>query len=116
MSDMPYRKYPFGPTADAYFRVIDEMEIAGVISITQVARDDYHMYEIKETRTAARQQLLTLSAKEQSHLKKIWSAWSHASTAEILTFTTNHIPYRDTLPGDIIAYELIEGESSHTVF
>ncbi len=115
ISGLMYQKYSFGPVTDIYFRLIDEMEQDGSIVITQIIRDDYHMYEIKETRLAKRHKISTLTAKSETQIKKVWEAWSEASTAEIESFTNNHIPYKETSEGETINYELAKMESPHTI-
>ncbi len=116
MSGLSYRKIAFGPVADVYFRLLEEMEVGGVINIKQIYRDDYHMYEIEETRTSAKKPLATLSKKEQSHLEKIWGQWEKSSTAEITKFTTEQIPYQNSQDGEIIDYALIEEEDSYNIY
>lgn len=116
LSGVTYRKIDFGPVADAYFRIIDELEQDGAINIKQVLRDDYHMYEIEETRASLKTKLTTLSKQEQLHLSKIWKQWQNASTFEIVKFTQEQAPYTQALPGQVISYELILEEAAHTVF
>ena len=116
LSGLSYRKITFGPVADVYFRLLEEMEVAGIINIKQIYRDDYHMYEIEETRASSRKILGTLSKKEQTHLGKIWTQWEKSSTAEILKFTTEHSPYQNSLDGEMITYELIKEEDSYNLY
>lgn len=114
ISGMPYRKYTFGPAADSYFRLIEEMEIAGEINIMQIARDDYHMYEIKETRSGQRKKT-NLTDKKNTLLATITRAWLDATTADISNFINDQTAYRKTLSGDIIDYQLILEEDPHQV-
>ena len=116
LSGLSYRKIAFGPVADVYFRLLEEMEVGGIINIKQIYRDDYHMYEIEETRTSAKKTLTSLSKKELTHLGKIWSQWENSSTAEITKFTTEQIPYQKSLDGEIIDYDLITEEDSYNIY
>jgi transcriptional regulator with XRE-family HTH domain len=116
MSGQTYRKTDFGPVSDAFFRILEEMEQDGGVNIKQIYRDDYHMYEIEETRASAKLQLSLLSKKERTHISKIWKQWEKASTAEIVKFTQEQKPYVQSLHGQIVAYELILEEAPHTVF
>jgi transcriptional regulator with XRE-family HTH domain len=116
LSGFAYRKITFGPVADVYFRLLEEMEIAGIINIKQIYRDDYHMYEIEETRASAKKIFTKLSKKEQVHLSKIWTQWEKSSTAEILKFTTEQAPYTNSQDGEIIDYELIKNEDSYNLY
>lgn len=116
ISNVPYRHIDFGPVADVYFRLLEEMEQEGTVNIKQIYRDDYHMYEIEETRASTKKSLDKLSTKEIAHLKKIWKQWEKSSTAEITKFTIEQAPYRDSLPGEIIDYKLIKQEDSYNVY
>ena len=107
LSGVSYRHTDFGPLADVYFRLLEEMEAGGVVNIKQIYRDDYHMYEIEETRTSTKKQLSELSKKELAHLETIWTQWRDASTAEIVAFTSEQAPYRDSVVGEIIQYTSI---------
>lgn len=115
MSHMNYRKHAYGIAPDALFRLLDTLEGNGTIVITQILRDDYHMYELSETRAAAATPLLHLSPAEQEHITAIWAAWAAATTAEITAFTTNQSPYRLTAVGDIVSYDHILADDAHTV-
>jgi transcriptional regulator with XRE-family HTH domain len=115
MSGMTYRHYEFGPAADAYFRLVEEMELRGDISITQVARENYHMYEIKESRGSARQPLHLLTKRDTDTLTAVFHAWRDASTAELTKFIMAQAPLRETSLGEEIPYELIRQEAPHLV-
>ena len=116
MSGVAYRKVEFGPVADVYFRLLEEMEQGGVINIKQIYRDDYNMYEIEETRVSEKTALNLLTKKEQLHVAKVWKQWQEASTAEIVKFTHEQVPYKETMLGHIISYELITKEDAHMVY
>jgi DNA-binding XRE family transcriptional regulator/uncharacterized phage-associated protein len=116
LSGVSYRKINFGPVADVYFRLLEEMEQSGIVNIKQIYRDDYHMYEIEETRASARKTQKRLSSAELTHLRKIWAQWEIASTAEITKFTVDQRPYADAVVGEIISYEAIKLEDSYNVY
>lgn len=115
MSGMIYRHYEFGPAADAYFRLIEEMELRGDINITQVTRDDYHMYEIKEARAAGRQKLNLLTKRDVATLTAVFHAWKNAPTAELTKFIMTQAPLTETAVGEEIPYHLILKEEAHLV-
>lgn len=115
LSGMTYRKSDFGPTTDAFYRLIDDMERAGSITITQVLRDDYHMYEIKESRGSARTTLTLLSSKEQQRLADLCHAWAQSTTAELQQFIMAQRPMSETSVGSDIPYKLILDEEPHLV-
>jgi len=116
MSGVTYRHTDFGPLADVYFRLLEEMESGGVVNIKQIYRDDYHMYEIEETRTSAKKPLSELNKKELTHIQTIWTTWQEASTAEIVTFTSEQAPYQHSVPGEIISYDAILGTESYNLY
>jgi DNA-binding XRE family transcriptional regulator len=116
MSGISYRKIAFGPVPDAYFRLVEEMEEKGELNIKQVLREDYHMYEIEETRASASQKLTLLSKAELEHIHKIWKKWKDARTNEIVTFTHNQLPYFLSRDGEIIPYELITQMAKEDVY
>ncbi len=116
LSDLSYRKIAFGPVADSYFRLLEEMEQGGVINIKQIYRDDYHMYEIEETRASVKKSLGLLSKKELAHVHKIWQQWEKASTAEITKFVCDQTPYVQSVLGEHIDYALIKEEDSYNVY
>ncbi len=115
-SGVAYRHTDFGPLSDVYFRLLEEMEAGGVVNIKQIYRDDYHMYEIEETRTSAKKPLSELNKKELADIETIWTAWKDASTAEIVTFTSEQAPYHDSVSGEIISYESILGVESYNLY
>ncbi len=116
MSGLPYRKIDFGPMADAYFRLLEEMEQRGSINVKQIYRDDYHMYEIEETRASEKMVLALLNTRERALIEKIWNQWQNASTAEITKFTQEQAPYRESVSGEVIPYTLISQEDSYSIF
>jgi transcriptional regulator with XRE-family HTH domain len=116
MSGVAYRKIEFGPVADVYFRLLEEMEQGGVINIKQIYRDDYHMYEIEETRASEKTALNLLTKKEQTHLANVWKQWQEALTSEIVKFTHEQAPYKETFLGQIISYELITKEDAYMLY
>jgi transcriptional regulator with XRE-family HTH domain len=116
MSGLSYRKIAFGPVADAYFRLVEEMEEKGELNIKQVLREDYHMYEIEETRASAGQALDLLSKAELKHIHQVWKKWEDAKTNEIVGFTHKQLPYFLSRDGEVIPYELIKQVDAELVY
>lgn len=116
LSGLAYRKINFGPVADEYFRLLEEMEQGGIINVKQIYRDDYHMYELEETRASSKKPFSLLSKKAQTHLNKIWTQWEKASTAEITHFVSQQIPSKESLASEVIKYELIKAEDSYNLY
>ena len=115
MSGMTYRKQSYGPVCDTFHRLIDEMERDGSLTITQILRDDYHMYEIKESRGSARTKLQHLSTKEQKRFHELCGVWGTIPTAELQQFIMAGRPISETAEGSDIDYALISTEEPHLV-
>ncbi len=114
MSGIPYRRQAYGPTIDNYLTLVEELEYNGTIVITQVLRDDYHMYEISETRFSQKKPITHLTQKEQKTIVAVTTAWCDAPTATLTTFIEAQLPYRETTVGNIIPYErILETEHHH---
>lgn len=116
MSGMRYRKLAYGPVADGHLSLMEDMELTGDLNITQVLREDYHMYEITETRAAARMKLDTLSREEVKLLKTIWKKWQAADTNEIVRFVALQAPYVEAVDGDFLSYESILREPETHIY
>lgn len=115
MSGIPYRRQAYGPTIDNYLTLIEELEYNGTIVITQVLREDYHMYEITESRFSQKKPITHLTAKEQKTITAITTAWCDAPTATLTTFIEAQLPYRETTIGHIIPYERILEAEHHQI-
>lgn len=117
MSGMTYRKNTFGPVPSEYFTALEELEHEGRIDIAKLKRDDgADMYEITETRSSERGELDCIDTSETSLMKEVWSKWKDATTAEIVHFTHEQIPYKFAFANEVIPYELITQEDPKHVF
>jgi DNA-binding XRE family transcriptional regulator/uncharacterized phage-associated protein len=117
MSGMTYRKQAYGPVPSEYFTALEELERDGQIIVTKHKREDgTDMYEITETQSSERIKLNDINAHETSLMKAIWSKWKDATTAEIVHFTHEQIPYKFAFPDEVIPYELITQEDPKHVF
>lgn len=116
MSGMTYRKLEFGPVADAYFTLVEQLEERGDLNITQVLREDYHMYVIEETRSSQKSKLTILHKEELQLIKTIWKKWKDADTKEIVSFTQRQVPYVTAELGAPISYEAILKEDAAYIY
>ncbi len=116
MSGMTYRKLDFGPVADAYFALVEQLEERGELNITQVLREDYHMYVIEETRTSQKTKLSQLSKEELQLIKTIWKKWKEADTKEIVGFTQRQAPYMTAEAGAPLPYQAILKEDAAFIY
>ena len=112
MSGMKYRKIPFGPVPDTYFRVIDELEYEGKISIDRKG----DMLLISENDNSKKRNLGNLSKDEIKLINKISYKWNDKKTNEIVEFTHNQLPYILCQSDEIIPYELIIQQDPNDVY
>lgn len=113
MSGMPYRKIQYGPVADSYFRLIDEMSDNGDISIEQTGEG---AMLISETRSGARASLSLMSPKEQALLKKIDGKWKGHKTADIVRFTHKQLPFMFAEDNGIVSYDIFTQEDPDDIY
>lgn len=113
MSGMQYRKIQYGPVADSYFRIIDELYENGQIEIDQ--REDGSML-ISQTRAGAKNALSEINKEESELIADIVDKWKGKKTAEIVEFTHNQLPYLCAKENDIITLGLITQEDPHEYY
>ena len=113
MSGMQYRRLPYGPVPDIYFRALDELESDGKIVVD---RSKDGMLLIKESEGNQKQLLSSLNPEEQQLIKKINQHWRDKKTQEIVNFTHNQMPYFLCRDNEIIPYELITQENPDNVY
>ena len=113
MSGMQYRKIQYGPVADTYFRLIDEMTTNGEISIEQT---EGGAMRISETRGGAKIPLSKVSADEMQLMKKIDTKWKGKKTAEIVKFSHQQMPYMFAEDNDIVSYDIFTQENPDEIY
>ncbi|HVM73928.1 MAG TPA: helix-turn-helix domain-containing protein [Candidatus Paceibacterota bacterium] len=112
MSGMQYRKIQYGPVADAYFRLIDEMFDGGEINVEQ--KDGAML--ISETRGGAKNALSRLSSEEKKLIEQIDKKWKGKKTADIVAFTHQQLPYLYANDNEIVSYGLFTQEDPVDIF
>lgn len=113
MSGMQYRKIQYGPVADSYFRIIDELYENGQIEIEH--REDGAML-ISETRAGSKKILSEINKEESNLIADIGDKWKGKKTAEIVEFTHNQLPYLCAKENEIITLGLITQEDPHEYY
>ena len=113
MSGMQYRKIQYGPVADSYFRLIDEMSDGGEIKIEQT---DEGAMRITATRSGARTTLSTMTTEEKNLIAKIDEKWKGKKTADIVAFTHQQLPYLYANDNEIVSYGLFTQEDPGDIF
>jgi glycine cleavage system protein P-like pyridoxal-binding family len=113
MSGMQYRKIKYGPVADSYFRIIDEMFDSGEISIEPKSEG---AMMISQTRSGAKVHLDKVKPKEISLIKKINDKWKDKKTSEIVDFTHKQMPYMFADENEIVSYDIFGQENPNDIF
>lgn len=113
MSGMEYRKIQYGPVADTYFRLIDEMRDAGEIDIE--FREEGAMH-ISETQAGAKHVLDQITDEESALMSNINKKWKKARTAEVVSFTHKQLPYLFADDNEIVSYEIFGQENPDEIF
>lgn len=113
MSGMQYRKISYGPVADSYFRLIDEMADKGEIEITHT---DEGAMLISQTRSGSKVDLSALSSGEDTLINQISEKWKGKKTNEIVDFTHKQLPYLYAKDNEIVSYGLFTQEDPDEIF
>jgi transcriptional regulator with XRE-family HTH domain len=113
MSGMQYRKIKYGPVADPYFRIIDEMFDNGEIQIEH--KEDGAMI-ISQTRSGAKINISGINKEEKNLIKKIEEKWSGKKTSEIVDFTHKQLPYLYAMENEVVSYGLFTQENPDEIY
>ncbi|MEK7192704.1 MAG: helix-turn-helix domain-containing protein [Patescibacteria group bacterium] len=113
MSGMQYRKIQYGPVADAYFRLIDEMFDAGEISIEQTEKG---AMLVSQTRSGAKADLSGVSSEEEKLIKTINAKWKGRRTEEVVNFTHKQMPFIFAEDNDIVSYDIFTQENPEDIY
>jgi len=113
MSGMQYRKIQYGPVAESYFSMIDELYQNGQIEIEQTKEG---AMLISQTRSGAKKDLSEIKKEESELIKNIAGKWKGKKTKEIVEFTHNQFPYLCANENEIITLGLITQEDPHEYY
>jgi len=113
MSGMQYRKIQYGPVADSYFRLIDEMFDNGEISIEQTEKG---AMLVSQTRSGAKTNLPNLSKEESKLIEKINEKWRGKRTEEVVDFTHKQMPFMFAEDNDIVSYDIFTQENPDEIY
>ena len=119
ISNFEYRKIQFGPVPEEYFRIIQELEDDSMIEIEQRQWEDDSdktSYIITNTIVSSSREIKLLEKYDQKLISQIWDKWKNARSKEIVNYTHQQFPYKDTKSGHVISYDLIKRETEKTVF
>lgn len=113
MSGMEYRKIQYGPVADTYFRLIDEMRDGGEINIE--IKDEGAMH-ISLTESGAKHTITAIEQQEVDLMQKINIKWQDKRTAEIVSFTHKQLPFLLADDNEIVSYNVFGQEDPDDIF
>lgn len=108
MSGVKYRRMEYGPVADIFFSLTEDLYESGKIDIQP---QDEALIISSKTREATQSKL---SSEEEKLIKTICELWKDKRTGEIVNFTHEQKPWKMCREGEYIPYSLIiQEEPSH---
>lgn len=111
MSGVKYRRLDYGPVADIFFSITDDLLESGKINIDILDRGAQMISSrTKEEDTSE------LSESELSQIKEICDLWKDKPTQEIVNFTHEQKPWKMCRDGEYIPYSLIIQEDPDHVY
>ena len=111
MSGVKYRRLDYGPVADIFFSITDDLLEGGKINIDILDRGAQMISSrTKEEDTSE------LSESELSQIKEICELWKDKPTQEIVNFTHEQKPWKMCRNGEYIPYSLIIQEDPDHVY
>ena len=110
MSSVRYVRREYGPVADIFFELTENLYDKGKINITPLD------YALIITPTTTEKEYGLLSGKEKALLDKICNFWKDKRTSEIVNFTHEQKPWKMCRDGEYIPYSLIIQEEPDHVY
>ena len=113
MSGMQYRKIQYGPVAESYFGIIDEMFNNGEIDITKTKEG---AMLISQTRSGAKIHISKINKEEEKLIKDIEKKWKGKKTSEVVDFTHKQFPYIFAQDKEVVSYGLFTQENPDEIY
>ncbi|MDR0220482.1 MAG: DUF4065 domain-containing protein, partial [Lachnospiraceae bacterium] len=110
MSGVRYVRREYGPVADIFFELTEDLYDKGKINIIPLD------YALLITSTTAERDEDLLSDEEKALLDKICLYWKDRRTSEIVNFTHEQKPWKTCRDGEYIPYSLIIQEEPNHVY
>ena len=110
MSGVRYVRRDYGPVADVFFELTDDLYDRGKIDIKPLD------YALMISSTSVEYDGNLLSENERELLDKICSFWKNKRTSEIVNFTHEQKPWKMCRDGEYIPYALIIQEDPNHVY
>jgi len=110
MSGVRYVRRDYGPVADIFFELTEDLYDKGKINIEPLD------YALMIKLTSKEQEDNLLSDEEKNLIDKICSYWKDKRTSEIVNFTHEQKPWKMCRDGEYIPYSLIIQEDPDNVY
>ena len=110
MSGVRYVRREYGPVADIFFELTDDLYDKGKINIKPLD------YALMINSTTIEQDEDLLSNEEKGLLDKICTHWKDKRTSEVVNFTHEQKPWKMCRDGEYIPYSLIIQEDPNHVY
>jgi len=110
MSGVRYVRREYGPVADIFFELTDDLYDKGKINIKPLD------YALMINSTSIEQEDSLLSDEEKELLDKICNFWKDKRTSEVVNFTHEQKPWKMCRDGEYIPYSLIIQEDPNHVY
>jgi hypothetical protein len=119
MSDMIYIKRERGPVADAFFRIIEELEESGAVLCERKQLVPDNIDKISMSYSLSNNVNIKydkLSEQEKELIEQIGAAWKDRSAKDIINFTHRQLPYIICRDEEVIPYSLITQEEVRKIY
>ncbi|MDR2109591.1 MAG: helix-turn-helix domain-containing protein [Coriobacteriales bacterium] len=113
MSGLPYYRREYGSVADEYFTALGTLVDAGQLQTVSGRQAQWYRPVIPEDQPFVPQYL---SIQEVELIEQIVDKWKDATTAQIVDFTHNQLPWQICQPNEMIPYSLITQEEPERVY
>lgn len=110
MSGVRYVRRDYGPVADIFFELTEDLYDKGKINIVPLD------YALMIHSTSMERETGLLSGEEKALLDKICNFWKGKRTSEIVNFTHEQKPWKMCRDGEYIPYSLIIQEEPNHVY
>lgn len=111
MSGVKYRRMEYGPVADVFFSLTDDLNQTGKVEINPAGQA-----LVVSATTQEATDFDLLSPEELELIREICTQWKNKRTEEIVNFTHEQKPWKMCRDGEFIPYELIIQEDPDNVF
>lgn len=113
MSGVMYKCKEYGPLADSFLELTDDMFNKGEINISVLSMGAQIVSLANHLKS---EKLELLSDFEKKEIDEICDAWKEANTQTIVNFTHHQKPWMACRPNEVIPYELILQEDPENVY